>query len=960
MLALLILTVSVLFASTTIISSADTSGNNAVIAPEVPAETGSKWCTDSQKVINEINNNGKLDGLTIAKTIDVTSEDIEDRGFQNAVQNALNEAGHNTEFFKDLTEEQQQELTLVIVRGGDNAYALTKPLMVYSNTIVYFDGKTDIYPAGDVDDTGNLFRCGISGAKNTSSGYDSYKNITLIGGTFHGKTENGKGVHGCNIRFGHASNIRVIGTTVKDNCGSHHMEIGAVDGLTIANCAMSGFCNPDDANSTDADGEGYVSIEAIQLDVTHRENRNFAAYGKHDALPVRNAAIEYCDFNNVQRGVGSHHMAISKGNQRTYDKIRIHHNTFKNIPDKAVTAEYFTNSEIDHNTMVNVNSGINVCNMVYPQAYQPLQEAMDADGGLKKATAADQTLDMNTTVHDNTIQLDDTLVPWKNHTEIKYGIRVGGDEVTNDDKKDEAGKTTLTANEHKNTPIPNGWYYTKNVKVINNTISVYESSSATKYYKKNINFGIFLYGVKSSVIKGNKVDLKGHNYYVEGKDPGYGIRTRQITATTIENNTVKNISNTNGQGISIGEGATGGTIKGNTVAGVKDYGIIVLPGSTVTNIQNNKVSNTGIISLYIKNNAKVTGLISGNTLTGSSQSYNILTVNGVVKTISGNTFKGKGYAGLYCTSENAKNLANITTITGNTMTDATLKLKDNGIFINGKTYKVTAAKLTNNKITSPGANGIRVEGTKAVTGKISGNTLTNCKTDSISFVKTGTASKACLISNNTITGNQSGHSAIWLKTSTVKNINGNTIKGTNKNGIYLTEGSVVTSAYNNTVTKPSKYGIFICGPKKVTKISNIYSNTIRTATNHGISVDGAKATAVTIYKNVVTGCRLNGICSNGKVRSILKNNTLKSNKKNVPVLTKGVSFKVNDVTVAKNKKKTVATWKSSTSGKVTWKTSNKKIVTVTNKGVIKGIKAGTANVTVAKDGLSETIKVTVK
>lgn len=939
----IILMIGVLFVSFSYADGFDS------VKPEAPAETGA-WCADSQAVIDSINS-GTLDGLSITRTIDVTQEEINNNGFQTAVQNALNEAGHNTEFFKDLTEDQQNKLTLVIVRGGDNAYSLTRPLKVYSNTIVCFPDKTHIYPAGESEDTGNLFRCGISGQNNTSRGYGSYQNITLIGGTFHGKTENGIGVHGCNIRFGHARNVRILGITVKDNCGSHHMEIGAVDKLLIANCAVSGFCNPSAGNATDADGEGFLSIEAIQLDVTHREDRNFAAYGRHDALPVRNAIIEHCDFNDVQRGIGSHHMVLSKGNKRTFDNIKIINNNFENIPDKAVTAEYFTNSEIAGNKMVNVNSGINVSNMVYSQAYQPLQEAKE--DGLENAAAADQTLDMKTSVHDNTIMIGDTLDPWEKSTKLKYGIRVGGDEVTAADLANETDSNSLTAREHRDNPIPTGWYYTKNVRVTNNKISVYETPSAV--YKNNIDFGIFLYGVKDSNVAGNTVDLKGHDYNAVGK--GYGIRTRQITNTTIENNEISNITNTGGQGISIGKGATSGTIKGNTVTNTNEYGLIVLTGSTVTSIQNNKVSNTSKGPLLITNGAKVTNLISGNTLTGSRKDMNILTVNGAVKTIFGNTLNGKGLSGIYCVSDNAGSLANITTINNNTISGTST----NGIFINGRTNKVTVRDLTNNKISAPGANGIRVDGKKAtITGAISGNILTNCATDAISFAETGAASKACSVSNNTITGKNKDVSAIWLKGSTVKNINGNTIKGSNKNGIYLTEGSAVTSAFKNTITKPAQYGIFIYAPKKVTKINNIYSNTITAAVKHGINVNGAKATVLTIYKNVVKNCRAHGISSSGKVRSILTNNTLKGNKKNGPVLTKGVSFKVNSATVAKKKKKTLAVWKSTTSGKVIWKTSNKKIATVTNKGVVKGIKAGTAKITAVKDGLTETITVTVR
>ena len=47
-------------------------------------------------------------------------------------------------------------------------------------------------------------------------------------------------------------------------------------------------------------------------------------------------------------------------------------------------------------------------------------------------------------------------------------------------------------------------------------------------------------------------------------------------------------------------------------------------------------------------------------------------------------------------------------------------------------------------------------------------------------------------------------------------------------------------------------------------------------------------------------------------------------------------------------------------GKITYKTSNKKVATVTARGVVKGIKAGKATITVTANGISKKVKVKVK
>lgn len=59
-------------------------------------------------------------------------------------------------------------------------------------------------------------------------------------------------------------------------------------------------------------------------------------------------------------------------------------------------------------------------------------------------------------------------------------------------------------------------------------------------------------------------------------------------------------------------------------------------------------------------------------------------------------------------------------------------------------------------------------------------------------------------------------------------------------------------------------------------------------------------------------------------------------------------------------KTTKITAKAAPSGKITYKSGNKKIATVSSNGTIKGIKKGTAKITVTCNGVTKTVKVTVK
>ena len=127
---------------------------------------------------------------------------------------------------------------------------------------------------------------------------------------------------------------------------------------------------------------------------------------------------------------------------------------------------------------------------------------------------------------------------------------------------------------------------------------------------------------------------------------------------------------------------------------------------------------------------------------------------------------------------------------------------------------------------------------------------------------------------------------------------------------------------------------------------------------------GNKSVAKVSAKGVVTGLKkgttnISVITNNGKKKATCK--IIVTNQVKVK------SVKLNKKSVAIKKGKTVIlkatiSPSSATNKTVTWKTSNKKVATVTSSGKVKGVKKGTANITViTKDGKKITkCKVTVK
>ena len=96
----------------------------------------------------------------------------------------------------------------------------------------------------------------------------------------------------------------------------------------------------------------------------------------------------------------------------------------------------------------------------------------------------------------------------------------------------------------------------------------------------------------------------------------------------------------------------------------------------------------------------------------------------------------------------------------------------------------------------------------------------------------------------------------------------------------------------------------------------------------------------------------------GKVTITAKSGSLKAT---YTVTVKNPTLKLTKTSATvKVGKTTKITAKATPSGKITYKSSNKKIATISSNGTVKGIKKGTAKITVTCNGVSKTFKVTVK
>lgn len=130
------------------------------------------------------------------------------------------------------------------------------------------------------------------------------------------------------------------------------------------------------------------------------------------------------------------------------------------------------------------------------------------------------------------------------------------------------------------------------------------------------------------------------------------------------------------------------------------------------------------------------------------------------------------------------------------------------------------------------------------------------------------------------------------------------------------------------------------------------------------TVTGAEAAKVTFTSNNTKVATVNK--TTGKVTAKAKGTTTITAKYGDVKVTCKVTVKNPTLTLSKTSasvkvgKTTKITAKATPSGKVTYKSSNKKVATVSSNGTVKGIKKGTAKITVTCNGVSKTVKVTVK
>lgn len=480
------------------------------------------------------------------------------------------------------------------VKVPAGTYEISDVLRIYSNTTLQLDKNATIKRAA-----GNEKIMIVNGAYDDrlKGGYSKNTGITITGGTWDGSngssaaSENGSN----NLYFGHASNITIKDTTIKNCYGEHLLELTAVKDSTVDNVTFDNFIGKYN--------EENAYKEALQLDYT--DETTSEAFPPFDKTACQNITITKCTFKNYPAGVGSHSMGVNK-----HINIGVSGCTFENITNVCVDAQNYLDIKVSNSKQTGKNpvafikakktmgsSSGNVVNGASKYAMW-IEEGSDIScsgdeisgikdtaidvSGSSKATIDGETISKSSNyginVNNSTALIKNSTITYTSNkcaiNAVNSYIGVSGNTLTN------CGENGIYMSNPSNASFVNGNKITnasysgifvdggnKGITVSDNTLN-----NTGKY-------GVLVYGAKDVSVKQNDVS-KYSEYGIYVRESEAGARSSNIT---ISGNKVSN----GPSGIVVRK-TDKAEISGNTTSAINNYDIYVNENCRNTTVKNNK------------------------------------------------------------------------------------------------------------------------------------------------------------------------------------------------------------------------------------------------------------------------------------------------------------------------------------------------------------------------------------
>jgi hypothetical protein len=233
----------------------------------------------------------------------------------------------------------------VIIPPGDyDAGAGVLPLRIYDSTRLSMCDGAAIRRAG----TGTMLLNGD--ASQSFGGYTGHGNIIIEGGVWDARADAYPTSAMC-ISIGHAENVIIRNTTIKDVCGYHAIELNSTKNGVIEQCRFLGYLDPG----------GRDFSEAVQIDLA-KSSSVFGGFGPYDHTSCQDIEVRGCYIGASgtagtaawPRGVGSHSATIGT----RHSGIRIIGNTFDGLSQYAVGGYDWRDTVVQGNTISGCGAGV--------------------------------------------------------------------------------------------------------------------------------------------------------------------------------------------------------------------------------------------------------------------------------------------------------------------------------------------------------------------------------------------------------------------------------------------------------------------------------------------------------------------------------------------------------------------------------------------------------------------------
>ena len=334
--------------------------------------------------------------------------------------------------------EADEMITVVI---PDGTYYLGSALKVWTETNIQLSANAVMKRMPSAEGKSMI----VNRTSKNNGGYTAAHDIIISGGVWDGNTTGSD--HSNLLYFGHAKNITIRNTTIRNDSGAHLIEFTGVQNALVENVTLTGF-----VMSKNLSASQNAEKEAIQIDHCTGET-NAPGMEPFDGTACDGVTIRNCNISNYMAGIGTHTQGANPSNN-----VLIENNVFSNIANACINLPNIQNVTIRNNTASNFTT------FLYASGSQGVVENNSINNGewfvpvtssgLRAKNGITVSNGSNFVIRNNTIEnaQSNGITVWNQSTaEITgnkirknqlYGVRTQGSTVTfkkNKVKKNEEG-----------------------------------------------------------------------------------------------------------------------------------------------------------------------------------------------------------------------------------------------------------------------------------------------------------------------------------------------------------------------------------------------------------------------------------------------------------------------------------------------------------------------------------------